>query len=131
MPTPESDFVNAVEDLLPELRRDENLFAGPVRAVQTEVPANAVFCLLTGGAGPAPYIGNQADFRRFAIQVRVRHEDLEEGRDLAARLCDAMHRAAVTGYFYCVVRTEPTYLGLDDVNRLFEWSLNVELGWSG
>lgn len=131
MPTPESDLVDFLEEQTAlDLERDTNLFAGPVRAVQAEVPPTAVFVLLTGGVAPSPYLNNSQDFRRFSMQVRVRHESRDEGLEQVEDIADTLQRAAVTGYVYCLLRGEPAYLGQDEEAR-FEWSLNVELGWKG
>lgn len=131
MPTPESDLVDYLEEQSAlDLEEDVNLFPGPVRAVQAEVPPTAVFVLLTGGPGPVPYLNNTEDFRRFAVQVRVRHESRADGMEQVEAIATALQRAEVEGYVYCLLRGEPVYMGQDDDAR-FEWSLNVELGWKG
>lgn len=131
MPTPEADLVDFLEEQVAlDLEQARNLFAGPVRAVQSEVPPTAVFVLLTGGVAPVPYLNDEEDFRRFSVQVRVRHESRADGMEQVEALAATLQRAEVEGYVFCLLRGEPAYLGQDDEAR-FEWSLNVELGYKG
>jgi hypothetical protein len=112
-----------------------NLFQGPVRPVKPgHVPAQAVFCLGTGGPPPLIY-GNLEgdDIRRSTVQVRVRsgQADFAGGEELARACLDALQRQKPAGFISFLVReSEPTYLAQDE-QGCHEWSLNVECMWKG
>lgn len=91
-----------------------NVFRGPMRPAGSGVPVAAIFVLLTGGPAREPYLGgaSAADHKRVAVQVMVRTAsgDYAGGRDLAARVANAVHKSTLAGYVQILAQSEPLHL---------------------
>ncbi|WP_216669635.1 minor capsid protein [Corallococcus exiguus] len=108
-----------------------NLFTAPMPEVDSEVPDTAVALIVTGGAGPQPYIGpRRMVYLSLGCQVRIRsaREDFEDGQQLALAVFGVLNLAFLAPF--AVVRTEesaPAYLGTDGADR-HRWVVNLVLG---
>lgn len=109
-----------------------NLFTAPMPEADGGVPDPAVALVVTGGAGPQPYVGQgRAAYLAPGCQVRVRsaREDFEGGQQLAHAVFATLNQSALVPY--AVVRAEesaPAYLGTDGADR-HRWVLNLALGY--
>jgi hypothetical protein len=112
-----------------------DLFASPERAdtrvAAGGVPAQAVFCLESGGDPPAAYVdgGSGLNLRVHAVQIIVRSNprDYAGGKSLANSVRNAVHEAPIAGYLDVRVReAQPNYLG-EDEKGCHRWSINVQL----
>ncbi|WP_420826642.1 minor capsid protein [Myxococcus eversor] len=96
------------------------------------VPDRAVALVVTGGAGPLPYLGlGRAAYLSPGCQVRIRsaRETFREGQQLAFAVFEALHQSL--GISNASVRAEesaPTYLGTDGADR-HRWSLSLVVGY--
>nr|WP_255654356.1 minor capsid protein [Corallococcus sp. EGB] len=111
---------------------DANLFTAPMPEADGGVPNRAVALVVTGGAGPQPYVGQErAAYLSPGCQVRVRsaREDFEGGQQLAHAVFAALNQSALVPY--AVVRAEeesaPAYLGTDGADRHC-WMINLLIG---
>lgn len=116
-----------------------NLFVGPLREVADGVPDQAVFCLQSGGAPRAPYLGTTVgaspSWNRPRVQVIVRGlaGAWDESEALARAVLERLHIGdfSAAGYFNAMIQeSEPLYVGQDE-RGLHLWSVNVELWWKG
>lgn len=111
-----------------------NLFIGPERAVEgSTIPAQAVFCLGSGGPQPRPYLGASVvggqRLSRVQVVVRSTSDDFDGGEALARACLTRLERAELSGYYNCrVLESEPNYIGQNE-HGLHRWTLNVELWW--
>lgn len=126
-----ADMVTYLDANVGALTAGTNLFEGPVRAVGTGVPDEAVFCIVTGGPAPEPFInaGNVVEERVHSLLLRVRSEpgEFNSGQTLARSVRDAAHRASISGYLDVSIREcDPAYLGSDDEER-HNWSIGVDM----
>jgi hypothetical protein len=115
------------------LAEGTNLFTGPVRPVETGMPAEAVFVLNGGGPPAMPYFSSPISDRQSGVQVRVRSNpgDYAGGSELARDLFALVHEAPLSGYTYVLARqSEPNYLSQDD-QGCHEWSINAIARWQG
>lgn len=126
-----SDMVTYLAAQIGALTAQTNLFEGPVRAIGTGIPDEAVFCLVTGGPAPEPFVdgGSAVEERTHSLLIVVRSEPEEfaSGQTLAHSVRDAVHRASIAGYLDISIREcDPAYLGSDDENH-HSWSIGVDM----
>jgi hypothetical protein len=113
------------------LTKGTNLWSGPLRPDDDDVPAQAVFVLLSGGPGPVDYSDGGAgqSIHEAGLQVFVRsnQEAHAAGQTLARNVWGTCHKASPSGClaYSCVCRqSEPIYIGKDDAGR-HVWSINL------
>ncbi|MFP2958248.1 minor capsid protein [Myxococcus sp. 1LA] len=98
-----------------------------------DVPDMAVALVVTGGAGPLPYLGQgRAAYLSPGCQVRIRsvREDFQGGQQLAHSLFEVLHQTPLVPSV--TVRAEesaPAYLGTDGTDR-HRWAVNLRLGYA-
>ena len=135
--TPEMDVATYLSTAGLGLMLGTNLYTGAVLPAnvdghQGNVPGLSVFVNSVGGPPPLPYMGPAAtagSLYSHGIQVRVRgYPDAQAaGLVLARQVRNALHRATIPGYLFCLVKeSQPLYLGVDANNR-HQWSINVDL----
>jgi hypothetical protein len=127
--TPDTDVADVLATLS-TWTKGTNLFMGPERAPDVNIPHLACFVLATGGAGPMPYAdGTTTNLRYSMVQVTVRSavRGFAAGQTLAREIRDKMHITPPTGYLECrTVQTEPVYVGeTEEGSHLF--TVNLEL----
>lgn len=114
-----------------------NVFNGPVRPFGAGMPAEAIFCLETGGdvsfpnreSVPDIEDGSPTQLMAPTVQIRVRSEPgaYGSGKALANLVRSSLHLVIPTGFVESQIRESvPTYLGADK-NGCHEWSMNLEL----
>lgn len=105
-----------------------NLFTAPMPEVDSEVPDTAVALIVTGGAGPQPYIGpRRMVYLSPSCQVRIRsaREDFDGGQRLAHAVFVALHRATlVRSVLVSAESSAPDYLGVDGAER-YRWVFSL------
>lgn len=95
-----------------------NLFHGPEQPASSLIPDTAIFCLVTGGQAPEPYIGIGEDLGRVAVTVRIRDKDFARGRATAQSAMDACQRGQPAGWVTVLcLQSEPGYIGKDDAEH--------------
>ena len=104
------------------------IFRGPVRAesASPSIPRNAIFVSApTGGAAPVGVGGNPHRYRSPAVQIRVRHQVHDTGRDLARAIYDDLAAGTLTNYIHLAMNESgPMFIGQNE-NGAYEWSMNV------
>ncbi|MCP3060972.1 minor capsid protein [Myxococcus sp. K38C18041901] len=107
-----------------------NLFTSPMPEVDGGVPDRAVALVVTGGAGPLPYLGvGRAAYLSPGCQVRIRsaREDFQGGQALALAVFAVLNQTPdVLGVSVRAEESAPVYLGTDGADR-HRWVLNVML----
>ncbi len=131
MPTsPDTDLVTLIDGQIATLTSGTNLFRGKRRPVGTNVPAEAVFCLIDGGPPTQAYADSTAiEQRHSAVQVSVRSDkdDYAGGLTLARQVRDAVNHATVVDYIDIRIgASEPNYIGEEDPGYHL-WTINVEM----
>lgn len=114
-----------VRDVLVGASITGSIYQGPV----VDDPANAVFCIPTGGPAAESFFGQDPEQHHFRrVQVRVRDEVYSTGAEKALDCYDALRNAQPGAYSQVVIiRSQgsgPAYIGLSDKER-HEWSINV------
>lgn len=105
-------------------------FCGPAQDPRSDIPAEAVFVLQTGGMQPLGYMdSSDKDFRPVRIQARIRSapHDYPGGKTLALAVQGALQRAFLGSPGYVSVLCEqasPNYWGRDDKEH-HDWSVNA------
>lgn len=109
-----------------------NLFTAPMPEADGDVPDRAVALVVTGGAGPLPYLGpGRAAYLSPGCQVRIRsaREDFQGGQLLARSLFEVLHQTPLMpSVFVRAEESAPAYLGTDGADR-HRWVLNLGLGY--
>ncbi|MCP3163333.1 minor capsid protein [Myxococcus qinghaiensis] len=109
-----------------------NLFTAPMPEVDGSVPDRAVALVVTGGAGPLPYLGlGRKAYLSPGCQVRIRsaREDFEGGQSLALAVFAALNQTPDMSS--ATVRAEesaPVYMGTDGADR-HRWGINLMVGF--
>lgn len=113
------------------LATDATVFRGPLRAAKRGmIPTDAAFVLLAGGGGNRPYMNGRSDFRQLVIVVALRSsaDDFGVGQAKGLAMIEALHRAEIPGYAYCLVdQPVPAYVG-EDEEAGHVWSFTVRMG---
>jgi hypothetical protein len=131
--TPDIDIVNALDGLSDtgwKLTRGTNLFEGPSRAPDAQIPHACVFVLATGGAGPQAYAdGTTTKLRYSSVQITIRSapRTFATWQTAARAIRDDLHNVSISGYLDVrAQQSEPVYLGEDEDGH-HEWTVNLEL----
>ncbi|WXH32388.1 hypothetical protein WA016_06371 [Myxococcus stipitatus] len=97
------------------------------------VPDRAVALVVTGGAGPLPYLGlGRAAYLSPGCQARIRsaREDFQGGQALALAIFSVLNQTPdLRGVAVHAEESAPVYLGTDGADR-HRWVLNVGLGYA-
>lgn len=130
MPTaPDADVVTKLATLA-TWTSGTNLFAGPMRAPDANIPHLACFVLASGGPGPQAYAdGTTTKLRYSAVQVLLRSAPraFAAGQTLAREVRDTLHNVTLSGYIDTqALEAEPLYLG-EIENGSHLWSMNFTL----
>jgi hypothetical protein len=112
------------------LTKATNVFSGPLRGIDSNIPAKAVFVLSSGGPSPDFYCGDAHHVNKPSVQILVRGavEDLSDAQNLA----DACYALLVktkpaTALGVLGIESAPNYLGKDtDGHHMFSFNLR---GW--
>ncbi|AGC44578.1 hypothetical protein MYSTI_03266 [Myxococcus stipitatus DSM 14675] len=109
-----------------------NLFTAPMPEVDGGVPDRAVALVVTGGAGPLPYLGlGREAYLSPGCQVRIRseREDFQGGQSLALAVFSVLNQTPdLMGVAVRAEESAPVYLGTDGVDR-HRWVLNFGVGY--
>lgn len=120
-------YAEHLQSNLPSLILGKNLFAGPMRPFDKQIPQLAVFVL--GNAGTTPQmLKNQEEITNEEIHVFIRSapEQYEQGEQLAYDVYYAIHRNQPTQFVDAVgIGSRPKYLGTDD-QKCHRWSAVFE-----
>lgn len=112
---PPLDIATALASYGIGLTLGTNLFVGGLRE---GVPINAVFVAGGPGGRPERAMGEKLEIRRPLVHTRIRNNKYETGDSMARSVQDKLRAAIITGYDDVVAtQTEPTYLGMDDIQR--------------
>ena len=110
-----------------------NLFTSPMPEVDGDVPDRAVALVVTGGAGPLPYLGlGRAAYLSPGCQVRIRsaREDFQGGQSLALAVLEALHQTPhLPSAGVRAEESAPEYLGSDGADR-HRWVLNLMIAYA-
>lgn len=118
------------------LTKGVNLFTGPVRMVGDGIPQNCVFCFASGGFQPRPYMGQNKQYRRVFIEVRVRYgrHDYDSGQALAWDVYNALDLSEFSttdtgsSFVWCKpLSSAPNYISTDK-DDFHMWGITFEIG---
>lgn len=122
MSDPVSDLVDYLDgDSALGLVKGTDLFQGPMRGVSDDVGRDAVFISAIGGPAPQRFMGQEREFRRVLLTVRVRWGKFAGGHAKSQAIQNTLQGASISGYLD-VKSSEsfPTYIGQDESgNHIF------------
>ena len=126
---PDNDLAVFLDTNVGALTSGTNLFRGFPRGVDTGIPDQCVFCLVSGGQAPDPFVaGGTGDEQRYSevmIRVRSNPHDFQGGQTLARSVRNAVHHKVIAGYINVEVReSDPMFLGETEKGHS-EWSIVV------
>ncbi|NTX51118.1 hypothetical protein [Myxococcus sp. CA039A] len=110
-----------------------NLFTAPMPEADGGVPDRAVALVVSGGAGPLPYLGlGRATYLSPGCQLRIRsaREDFEGGQSLALAAFTVLHQSPhFPGISVRAEESAPVYLGTDGADR-HRWIVTLVVRFS-
>lgn len=113
MTTPAQDLVNSLDaDSSLGVAKGVSLFSGPMRAVSTNIPVDAVFIYPVGGIMPVRVMGQGKEVRNVGVFIRIRNKTYSSGDSLARAIVNYLQTISVTGYLDVKVsQSEAIYAG--------------------
>lgn len=119
---PVSDLVNTLDgDSALGLTKGTDLWQGPSRGPNDNIPIDSVFVYSDGGLDPQRFMGQVSEIREALLIVRTRSHKFTVGNLRAQAIQNTLQGAVISGYLD-IVATEslPVSLGVDENgNHLF------------
>ncbi len=118
---PATDLATEIAAQVASLTLVTNLFAGTIRASDSNIPRDSVFVWGSGGLPPLRTMSDPDEIRVALVHVRVRSAKYASGSDLAHSIMNLLRGDDIATYLEVTSATsEPAGLGEDpDGNHYF------------